>query len=276
MIEIGKIQKLKIKDFKPQGAYLGLDNSYKEVLLPKEEVKREFKRGDKLEVIVYKDSDGKLKASLKKPKGEVGEITSLKVTSKPKFGTFLDWGLDKDVFLPYSETIGSVSEGQVCLVALYLDKSGMVCASMKLENFLRTDSPYKKGDTVRGTVYSVNKKLGIFVAVDNKYAGLIPNEDVLGVYTLGDELEARVFNVKDDGKLDLSLTGRLSQEMSKDVNKILEKLKENGGFLPYNDKSDAEEIKKEFGISKVAFKKAIGNLYRERMIQFKNNGIKLI
>lgn len=276
MIEIGKIQKLKVKGFKPQGAYLGLEGEYKEALLPKEEVEKSLKKGDTIEVVVFKDNDNRLIASTKKPRGQVGEIATLKVTSKPKFGTFLDWGLDKDVFLPYSETIGSVSEGQPCLVALYLDKSERVCASMKLEKFLTTKSPYKKGDTVRGKVYSINKKLGIFVAVDNKYAGLIPNEDVIGVYTLGDDIEARVFNVKDDGKLDLSLTGRLSMEISDDINKILEKLKANNGYLPYNDKSSAEDIKKEFGMSKLSFKKAIGNLYRERMIDFKNSGIRLI
>lgn len=273
MIEIGKIQKLKIKEFTPQGAILGVEDDHREVLLKREEVSKDWKKGDELELIVY--NDNRLVASTKKPKGQVGDIVSLKVTSKPKFGTFLDWGLDKDVFLPYSETLGSVSEGQSCLVALYLDRSDRICASMKLDSFLELDSPYKKNDTVKGTIYSINKNLGLFVAVDNKYSGLVPNEEILGVYTMGDEVEARVFNVKDDGKLDLSLKGRANLEMSKDVNLILDKLRKNNGYLPYNDKSDPRDIKKEFGISKLAFKRAIGNLYREKMIVFKNNGIKL-
>lgn len=276
MIKLGKVQKLKVKDIRPQGAYLGVDDDMTDALLPREELPEEAKKGDTLKVVVYKDSRGRLTASTKKPYAQVGEMATLRVTSKPKFGAFLDWGLDKDVFLPYAQTVGAVVEGREYPVILYIDREDRICASMQLDNFLELDSPYKKDDNVKGTVYSINKKIGIFVAVDNKYSGLIPNEEILGAYMIGDEVEARVFNVKDDGKLDLTLKGRVNTDMSKDVNVILDKLKANRGYLPYNDKSDAADIKREFGISKSAFKKATGNLYRERMIEFKDSGIKLI
>ncbi len=275
MLEIGKKQELKVSRFKSQGAYLEDPETGDEVLLPKKEIPKGLDIGDKLEVFIYNDSDDRIIATRKKPYGEVGDIVKLKVTSKPKFGTFLDWGLDKDVFLPYSETIGSVSEGQDCLVALYIDKSDRICASMKLDDFLETESPYRENAMVEGTIYSLNKDIGAFVAVDNKYSGLIPKEELVGAYKIGDKIEARVSNVKPDGKLDLSLRGRAHVEMAKDVNLILDKLRANKGFLPFNDKSDPKKIREEFDMSKSAFKRAVGNLYKERMIEFKDNGIRL-
>ncbi len=279
MIELGRRQKLKIMRFKSQGAYLNLDlegNEEGDVLLPKDQVPIDAEVGDEIEVMVYNDSQERVIATTKEAKGQVGEIVPLKVETQASFGTFLDWGLDKDVFLPFSETVGRVIDGEEYLFALYVDKSGRICASMNLQKYLSTDSPYKENEMVTGTIYSINKDIGAFVAVENKYNGLIPNEELVGAYEIGDKLELRVANVKRDGKLDLSLRGRAHNEMAVDVNTVLKKLGEGNGFIPFNDRSDPEDIRKEFGMSKSAFKRATGNLYKERMISFEKNGIKLI
>lgn len=276
MIELGKVQELKVNKITLAGAYL-VDDSKEEgdVLLPRKELPQGIKVGDKIKVMVYDDPKGRRVATTKMPKAQVGEIAYLKVVNQTKFGYFLDWGLDKDLFLPFSETIGHVERGKSYLVGIYVDKSDRICATMKIKDMLRTDSPYKKGDKVKGTIYNVNRDIGAFVAVDNKYEGLIAKKDLLGVYEVGDVIEARVSNVKEDGKLDLSLREVKHVQMDIDKEIILEKLKENGGFLPFNDDTPAEIIRDELNMSKSGFKRAIGRLYKEGKIDIDSLGIKL-
>lgn len=277
MIKLGKKQRLIVQNIQREGAYLNTKKAEdRNVLLSKDEMPKGLSTGDSIEVMVYINPDNKIVATTKEAKGEVGDIVKLPVVSQTRIGIFLDWGLDKDLFLPFSETFGRVTEGQHYLVAIYLDSSNRLCATMKLQKYLSTDSPYKENDTVSGTIYSINHDIGAFVAVDDKYNGLIPKEELIGAYKIGDTIDARVFNVKDDGKLDLSLRGPAHLEMASDVNNILDKLKANNGFLPFNDKSSPDSIKKEFGISKGAFKRATGNLYKEQMIIWTDGGIKLI
>lgn len=276
MIELGKVQELKVNKITLAGAYL-VDESKEEgdVLLPRKELPQGIKVGDKIKVMVYDDPKGRRVATTKMPKAQVGEIAYLKVVNQTKFGYFLDWGLDKDLFLPFSETIGHVERGKSYLVGIYVDKSDRICATMKIKDMLRTDSPYKKGDKVKGTIYNINRDIGAFVAVDNKYEGLIAKKDLLGVYKVGDVIEARVSNVKEDGKLDLSLREVKHVQMDIDKEIILEKLKENGGFLPFNDDTPAEIIRDELNMSKSGFKRAIGRLYKEGKIDIDSLGIKL-
>lgn len=276
MIELGKVQELKVNKITLAGAYL-VDDSKEEgdVLLPRKELPQGIKVGDKIKVMVYDDPKGRRVATTKMPKAQVGEIAYLKVVNQTKFGYFLDWGLDKDLFLPFSETIGHVERGKSYLVGIYVDKSDRICATMKIKDMLRTDSPYKKGDKVKGTIYNINRDIGAFVAVDNKYEGLIAKKDLLGVYEVGDVIEARVSNVKEDGKLDLSLREVKHVQMDIDKEIILEKLKENGGFLPFNDDTPAEIIRDELNMSKSGFKRAIGRLYKEGKIDIDSLGIKL-
>lgn len=277
MIKLGKKQELIVQGIQREGAYLNTSNaSDNDILLNKDEVPEDLSVGDKIEVMVYVNPDNKIAATTTEPKGEVGDIVKLPVVSQTKIGIFLDWGLDKDLFLPFSETFGRVTEGDSYLVAIYLDSSNRLCATMKLQKYLSTDSPYKENDTVSGTIYSINHDIGAFVAVDDKYNGLIPKKELMGAFKIGDTVESRVFNIKEDGKLDLSLRGPAHLEMASDVNDILDKLKANKGFLPYNDKSSPDDIRDEFGISKGAFKRATGNLYKEKMIVFTDDGIKLI
>lgn len=276
MIKLGEVQKLIIKRFTSVGAYLGTNEDSKEdVLLPKAQIPDGAKVGDEVEVMVYNDSKDRIIATTKKAKVQVGELAHLTVVSQTKIGSFLDWGLEKDLFLPFAETVGSVEKGKEYLVGVYIDKSNRLCATMKIKDMLKFNSPYKENDTVEGTIYSINRDIGAFVAVDDKYDGLIPKKELLGAYQVGDTIEARVANVKEDGKLDLSLRDRGYLQIDKDAQVILSKLKEKGGFLSLNDKSSPEKIRRELNMSKAGFKRAVGRLYKEEIIKLENNGIRL-
>lgn len=257
MIYLGEIQKLKVKKNTSFGVYLTeIEGKNKEeVLLPKKEVPKGTKVGDTIEVFVYRDSEDRLIATTRRPKITLGEVGLLKVKDVTKIGAFLDWGLEKDLFLPFKEQTMKLERGNKYLVGLYIDKSDRLCATMKIKDFLRTDSPYKENDWVKGTIYSINQDMGAFVAVDNKYQGMIPKRELMGVYAPGEEVDLRVTKVREDGKLDLSLRDKSYLQIDKDAEKILEKVKENGGFLPLNDNSSPQDIKKKLNMSKSAFKK---------------------
>lgn len=275
MIKLGEVQNLVVKRFASFGAYLGTsEDSDDDVLLPKSQLTDDTKIGDEIEVMVYLDSRDRIIASTKKSKLQVGELGFLELISQTKIGAFLDWGLEKDLFLPFAETLGKLVIGKEYFVGVYLDKSNRICATMKIQDFLQTDPPFRENDIVEGIIYSINRDIGAFVAVDRKYNGLIPKEELIGVHEIGDTIEVRVTNVKEDGKLDLSLRDRGYIQVVSDSNLILEKLKENNGFLGLNDKSSPEEIMKELKMSKGAFKRAIGGLYKEKIIILQDNGIK--
>lgn len=276
MIEIGKVQKLKIKRFTSVGAFLNTDGSRSEdVLLPKSQIPDNVKEGDEIEVMIYNDSEDRVIATTNRSKLEVGDIGRLTLISQTNIGSFLDWGLEKDLFLPFGETVGSVKEGKTYLVGVYLDRSNRPCATMKIKDLLRTDSDYKVDDKVEGTIYSINRDIGAFVAVDDKYDGLIPNKEFIGAYEVGDSVQVRITNVKEDGKLDLSLKDKGYIQMDKDGEVILDKLKKNRGFIALNDDSPPEKIRKELHMSKSGFKRAVGRLLKGEIIEFHENGIKL-
>ncbi len=275
MIKLGEVQSLEVKRFTSVGAYLGTKEELDDdVLLPKSQIPDNVKEGDEIEVMVYNDSRDRIIATTKRAKLEVGELGYLELVSQTQIGAFLDWGLEKDLFLPFAETLGKLVVGKKYFVGVYVDNSNRLCATMKIQGFLREDPPYVENDMVEGIIYSVNRDIGAFVAVEAKYNGLIPKEELLGVHEIGDKIEVRVTNVKEDGKLDLSLRGRGYMEMATDANLILDKLKQNNGFLDLNDKSSPDEIRERLNISKSAFKRAVGNLYKEEIIEFKDNGIK--
>ena len=190
----------------------------------------------------------------------------LEVVDVGRIGAFLDWGLEKDLLLPFKEQTTKVEKGDRCLVSLYIDKSGRLCATMKVYPLLRTDPPYKKDDTVQGTVYEVSREFGVFVAVDNKYSALIPRREVYGRMYPGQKIEARVAAVKADGKLDLSIRHRIPEQMDADAQKIVERMEKSGGVLPFTDKADPERIRDELGMSKAAFKRAVGRLLKQGKI----------
>jgi predicted RNA-binding protein (virulence factor B family) len=181
--------------------------------------------------------------------------------------------LEKDLFLPFREQVGKVTTGGSYLVALYVDSSNRLCATMNIYDLLSTESPYKENDRVHGTIYNISKELGAFVAVDNKYQGLIPNKELYGNYREGDVVDVRIKRVKQDGKLELSLREKAYNEIESDAQKIMDRLKLKSGVLSLNDKSSPEDIKAEFNMSKAAFKRAVGRLLKEGAISITDDGI---
>lgn len=247
-----------------------------EVLLPKNQVTEDMRVGSEIEVFLYKDSEDRMIATRLVPYIKIGEIKKLKVKEVNKIGAFLDWGLPKDLLLPFKEQIYEIKPGDEILVTVYIDLSDRLCATMDLYSRLSLLPPYQKDDMVKGTVYQVHEQFGAYVAVDNKYSALVPKKELHRELKPGDEIEARVLEVKEDGKLDLSLRQKAYVQMDADSALILDKLKQAGGSLPYQDKSSAEEIKEEFNLSKAAFKRAIGRLYKERAIVIEKDGIRLV
>jgi len=279
MIKLGEMQELEVAKIVNIGAYLQSEDKEKtedRVLLPIKQVPAGTKVGDKINVFVYRDSDDKIIATVKKPKITLGEIATLKVVEMSRIGAFLNWGLEKDLFLPFKEQIGDIRLNGEYMVGLYIDKSDRLCATMNLFKVLRTDSPYKVNDIVRGTVFSLKRGLGAMVAVDNKYLGLIHEGEIIKPLHSGQSVEVRVSNIKEDGKLDLSLKDAPRLQIDKDGEKILKTLIRNKGSLPLNDDSSPEEVNKILGMSKSSFKKASGRLMKRRLIIMTKNGIEML
>ena len=270
MLEIGKRQLLTIVKKVDFGVYLAKEQEAdpeEKVLLPRKEVPENVQPGDEIEVFLYRDSKDRMIATVRQPKLSLGEVAVLRVKENGKIGAFLDWGLEKDLLLPFREQVRKVRPGEECLVALYLDKSKRLCATMKVYHYLRTDSPYEKDQKVTGTLYEISDNFGAFVAVDNCYSALIPKKEPLGNARVGDTVEARVTEVLKDGKLSLSLREKAYIQMNEDAQKLLKLLEEQGGELPVGDKSSPEKIKELTGMSKNEFKRAVGNLYKQRLVQ---------
>lgn len=256
------------------GVYLAKEQEAdpeEKVLLPRKEVPENVQPGDEIEVFLYRDSKDRMIATVRQPKLSLGEVAVLRVKENGKIGAFLDWGLEKDLLLPFREQVRKVRPGEECLVALYLDKSRRLCATMKVYHYLRTDSPYEKDQKVTGTLYEISDNFGAFVAVDNCYSALIPKKEPLGNARVGDTVEARVTEVLKDGKLSLSLREKAYIQMNEDAQKLLKLLEEQGGELPVGDKSSPEKIKELTGMSKNEFKRAAGNLYKQRLVQVKEH-----
>ncbi|MDO4312091.1 MAG: S1-like domain-containing RNA-binding protein [Eubacteriales bacterium] len=254
------------------GVYLG--NPEDKVLLPKKQVPEGTEIGDSLEVFLYKDSRDRLIATTNEPKITLGQVKALKVLDTGKIGAFLDWGLEKDLLLPFKEQTARVKPGDECLVSLYVDKSGRLCGTMKVYEKLSKDSPYQKDDKVQGIIYEKSDNFGWFVAVDDKYCALVPKREAFGNYRVGDRIEARVTGVKPDGKLDLSIREKAFIQMDVDAENLLRDLNLRGGAYPFTDKADAELIKRETGLSKNAFKRAVGRLLKEGKIEITADGIR--
>ncbi|MGN0412180.1 MAG: S1 RNA-binding domain-containing protein [Lachnospiraceae bacterium] len=276
MIELGKKQKLSIVKRVEFGAYLGTEEE--KVLLPIKQLPEEAQIGDEIEVFIYKDSKDRLIATTREPKITLGELAVLSVADVSKIGAFLDWGLEKDLLLPYKEQTTRVAPGDECLVALYIDISQRLCATMKVYNYLKKDSGYGKEQDVTGRVYEISENFGAFVAVDDRYSGLIPKKQLYGQQCLrvGDVITARVTAVKADGKLDLSIRKKAYLQMDDDAEKLMQVIDSFDGVLPFSDKANPEVIRRETGMSKNEFKRAVGRLYKERRIEIGEKFIRKI
>lgn len=277
MIELGKIQTLEVQRAKDFGVYLGVHGDEEHsVLLPKKQVPEGTKVGDKLTVFIYKDSEDRLIATTGTPRLQVGEVAVLPVKDVAKIGAFLDMGLEKDLLLPFKEQNHKVRQGENCLVALYIDKSKRLAATMNVYSYMSNQSPYQKDDRVTGTIYEINQELGAFVAVDNQYYGLIPKKELYGNFHEGDTVEARVVKVREDGKLDLSPREKAYMQMDTDAELVMKVIGEFDGVLPFNDKANPEVIKREFNMSKNAFKRAVGRLLKEGKVRITEKTIERV
>lgn len=272
--ELGKRRMLTVVKKTDFGVYLGTKDE--RVLLPKKEVPEGTEAGDPVEVFLYRDSDDRMIATTRMPAITLGDLAVLTVKDTGKIGAFLDWGLPKDLLLPFKEQTVKVKKGDRVLVSLYVDKSERLCATMKIYGLLRTDSPYQKDDVVEGMIYDTSEKFGVFVAVDNCYSALIPKREAYGTLRVGDIVHGRVVKVKEDGKLDLSVREKAFLQMDTDAQLILEKMKSYGGKLPFTDKAEPELIKRELGLSKSAFKRAVGRLLKEQKLQIMENSIEIL
>lgn len=272
-MKLGEKQVLTVVKQVDFGVYLGSDEE--RVLLPKSQVPADVETGDPIEVFLYKDSDDRLIATTKEPKITLGGLEVLTVVDTGKVGAFLDWGLDKDLLLPFKEQTATVKKGDKIPVSLYIDKSERLCATMKVYHLLRTDSPYQKEDQVKGIIYDHSDQFGLFVAVDGMYSALIPKKEVHGNLTVGQEVQARVTAVKEDGKLNLSVREKIPQQMEVDAELILRSIQTYGGELPFTDKASPEQIDEELGMSKAAFKRAVGRLLKAGRIEIQKDKIVL-
>lgn len=277
MIRLGEIQKLQIVKKVDFGVYLGVEGEPEEkVLLPKKQVPPEAEIGDELEVFVYRDSRDRLIATTTRPGLTLHQVARLRVAQVGKIGAFLDWGLEKDLLLPFREQTKPVSAGEEWLVALYIDKSDRLCATMNVYPYLKNNSSYKKDDRVTGTVYEISRNFGAFVAVDEQYSGLIPRQELYGEIQVGDTVNARVTAVKEDGKLDLSIREKAYLQIAEDAERVMQVIDSFDGVLPFNDKASPEVIRREMQMSKNEFKRAVGNLLKAGRITITEKAIRRV
>lgn len=273
MIRLGEKQVLKVVRMKDFGMYVG--DAEEAVLLPRKYVPAGTQVGDEVEVFVYRDSSDRLIATTEEPMLTLGQVGLLRVKEIGKIGAFLDWGLEKDLFLPYKEQSVQVRPGKSYPVALYIDKSKRLCATMKIYEYLSAESSYVKDEMVQGIVYQVNPNLGVFVAVDGKYHGMIPKKNAHGQFRVGDTVQARVVAVREDGKLELSMRERVEVQIAKDAAMVMEVLESYDGVLPFSEKASPEVIERELNMSKAAFKRAVGHLLKMKKIQVIDHKIRI-
>jgi uncharacterized protein len=273
MLQIGNYNQLTIARITTAGAWLSTDQG--EVLLPAWLVPRGAEPGTSLEVFIYLDSEDQLTATTKRPKAVVGEFALLRVKDNVSVGTFLDWGLGKDLLLPFAEQTSQLRRGEKVLVRLYLHSGNRIAASTRLEKFLKpADLTLAEGEEVDLLVYAFSD-LGAKVVINNTYGGLLFNNELFINPACGDRLRGYVKKIREDGKIDVTLRKGGAQEAAGDRERVLVALKAHNGLLPLTDKSSPEEIADLLRLSKKSFKKAVGGLYKEGLIVIAPEGVRL-
>lgn len=289
MIEIGKYSRLKTVKKTDFGIYLdaGERETYSEILLPKKYVPKDLKIGEFIDAFIYKDSQNRPIATTQKPKILLNDFASLEVRDINKYGAFLDWGIDNQLLLPFREQPESLKAGEKVTVMMYLDRvSDRLVATSRLDKFLhKTLKPedielFNKGDSVKLLIYERTdigfKAVIISDKIEHKYSGILYHSDVFQRIKPGDEIKGFIKTIRDDGKIDLTLRKTGLDEIAACREKILRTLKNTGGYLSLNDDSSPEDIKKLLEMSKKSFKKAIGMLYKDKLIIIEKHGIKLL
>ena len=275
MLRLGEKQQLICIKKVEFGVYLAEEGGDEKVLLPIKQVPEGLEVGDSLEVFLYRDSKDRIICTTNEPLITVGSPAILTVADTGRNGAFVNCGLERDILLPFKEQTCRVKKGDKVLVALYVDKSNRLCTTMKVYNYLETQSPYKRDDKITGFVYDISERFGVYVAVDNRFSGRIPPREYDERLSYGQMITARVSKVHPDGKLDLSMNKKAYKQMDDDAAMILELAQSKGGFLELNDKSSPEDIKAITHLSKNAFKRAVGRLLKEERINIEETGIRV-
>jgi uncharacterized protein len=266
---------LKIARITPSGAFLTSDEG--DILLPGKFIPEGATPGIEVEVFIYLDSEDRPVATVQKPFAVVGDFALLKVKdTNAKIGSFLDWGLDKDLLLPFGEQLAPVKKGELVLVRVYQDTTGRIAATARLDRFLKpADGSLSEGEAVDLFIYAYTD-LGAKVVVNNRYGGMLFRNELYGKPKAGEQLRGYVKKIREDGKIDVTLRKGGAQEAQTDRDLILAALKEaEQGFLPLSDISSPEAISEMLKLSKKSFKKAVGGLYREGLITILADGIRL-
>ncbi len=277
MIKIGEFNELTISRETPHGYYL-TDVDGEEVLFPRKYISPSMKKGDLLKVIVYLDSGNLPVATLEKPLLTLGQFASLQVNTVNDVGAFCDWGVTKELFIPYRNQAFNLTPNRNYVVHMYFDeKSDRLVGSTKISPYLKhvNDGDLERGQEVDLIMYS-ESDLGYAVIINQKYSGLIYDNEVHEILRVGQTMKGYVKLIREDGKIDISLTPIGHKSIEPNAQKILTILEKNQGFLPFTDKSDPIMIRKRFGISKKLFKKSLGSLYKQKIVDLKDDGIYLI
>ncbi|CAA0087057.1 Conserved virulence factor B [Zhongshania aliphaticivorans] len=275
MTAIGRISRLKIHRHSQAGFYLD-GGKLGDIFLSRKNAPDNCNIGDTLDVFVLHHSDGSLMATTQTPLGQVGDVISLTVSQINDTGAFLDWGLDKELLLPYAEQMGEITAQKKVLVKIYLDRSYRIVASMKLDEFIEDTAPQlQRGQSFIVTV--ANKtELGYKAVIENQYWGLLYDSDLVRPIRKGEKLTAYIKKVRDDGRIDLSIQPIATAGNTDIASNIIRQLEANNGFLEVGDKTPPEKIYAQFNVSKKVFKQALGRLYKQQRITIENNGIKLV
>ncbi len=275
MINIGQFNTLSIK--KDTGMQLYLDgNSHGEILLTDKQVPKQAKVGESLDVFIYTGSDGELLATQKKPYVKMEGVAWLKVISIGAAGAFLDWGIAKDLLVPYSEQDYELEENHYCLVKVYLDQQNRIAASTYLNHYISDEAHYlHEGDEV-SLIIAGKTGLGFKAVVNDNFWGVLYHNEVFQPLREGQKLKGYIKKIREDNKIDLSLNKTGHTHVLSVSEQIIQRLKDNNGFLELSDKSSPEAINAAFGVSKKVFKHAIGTLYKERKITLTKTSISLI
>ncbi|MFA9391895.1 MAG: S1 RNA-binding domain-containing protein [Prolixibacteraceae bacterium] len=276
MVRIGKLSTLDIVKFTEQGVYLD-GGPYGEILLPNRYVPKNARIDDEVEVFISFDSEDRIVAMTDKPYAMVGEFAFLKVVDVTEIGAFLDWGLPKNLFIPFREQFGKMEQGKYYVVTPYVDElTGRITGSAKVKKFLNLEEVnFAEGDAV-DLLISQQTDLGYNAIINGTHMGVIYLNEIFKPIRVGDKVQGFVKKIRPDGKVDLSLEKQGYEKVDPVLEFLLKELKSRDGFLPYTDKTDPDQIKIELRMSKKTFKKAVGALYKSKLITLEENGIKLV
>lgn len=275
MLELGRTHTLDVVKQVEFGFYLDAKN-LGEVLLPNRVAPKDTKVGHSVEVFIHLDSDDRPIATTRKPHAQTGEFAYLRVVDTSPFGAFLDWGLDKDLLVPFAEQHKKMEVGRSYLVRLYIDpRDERIVASSKIDRFVCEDQPrdFKTGQAV-DLIIANSTELGFKAIINHNHWGVLYKQDVFERLSFGQSIKGFIRQIREDGKIDLTLNGG-SRSHDKNTQTIIQYLKKNNGYAPLHDKSEPGVISAELGMSKGAFKKAIGNLYKKKELLLESDGIRL-